>query len=202
MLVKTATLGWNVSVPSSWKLEASRTKTVSPVEPSTRPETAWPMFPPTLTSRPASRSMAPRAAVVVDFPLVPVTATTSPARCRNPSSSSAITGTPARRAAWISGRSKGTPGDTTTSEAPVNVASRWPPSSSRTPLDSILRTSASSSIAGFRSVATTGRPRPARSVAAAIPDRASPTTTTGFPSTSMAIAFNGRPRPDPSLRSG
>ena len=74
------------------------------------------MLPPTRTSRPASRSMAPSAAVVVDLPLVPVTAATGPRMWRKPSSSSAITAHPRARARPpSSGRSQGTPGDTTTS---------------------------------------------------------------------------------------
>ncbi len=40
------------------------------------------MFPPTRTSVPAEPSMAPSAAVVVDFPFVPVTAATIPTRFR------------------------------------------------------------------------------------------------------------------------
>src|SRR5258706_239250 len=55
---------------------------------------ASPMLPPTRTSPPRSRSMAPRAAVVVDLPLVPVTAATVPRRWRKASSISATTGPP------------------------------------------------------------------------------------------------------------
>ena len=43
---------------------------------------ASPMFPPDADVGPASMSIAPRAAVVVDFPLVPVTAATVPTRFR------------------------------------------------------------------------------------------------------------------------
>ena len=68
-------------MPSSWKLETSTAKTVFSVEPGTSEVRASPMLPPTRASRPASFSMAPRAAVVVDLPLVPVTATTVPWRC-------------------------------------------------------------------------------------------------------------------------
>ena len=45
-----------------------------------------------------------------------------------------------------------------------------------------MLTSVWSSFADFRSVATTGVPRRARNAAAPVPDRARPTTTTGFPS--------------------
>src|SRR4051812_26297086 len=51
----------------------------------------------------------------------------------------------------------------------------------RTPMSPSFTASSGSSAAVFRSVATTVRPSPARKRAAAIPDRASPTTTTGFP---------------------
>ena len=85
------------------------------------------MLPPTRASKPASRSIAPRAAVVVDLPFVPVTAATRPSRWRKASSISAITGTPAARAAASSGSSHGTPGETTTIEAPVNVSRRCGP---------------------------------------------------------------------------
>ena len=175
-----------MSVPSSWKLETSSTNVVASVEPSTIPVTAWPMFPPTRTSPPASRNIAPRAAVVVDLPLVPVIAATVPFSIRKPSSSSATTGTPAARAACSSGIVEGTPGDTTIIEALVNVSMRWPPSSSRTPCFSRFITSGGSSRGPFRSVATTRDPRRAQSVAAAIPDRAIPTTTTCLPSSSKA----------------
>ena len=88
------------------------------------PVTACPMLPPTRTSPPASLSIAPAAAVVVDLPFVPVIAATVPFNSRKPSSSSATTGTPAARAACSSGIVEGTPGDTTIMEAPVKVARR------------------------------------------------------------------------------
>ena len=137
------------------------------------------MFPPTRASFPLSLSIAPRAAVVVDLPLVPVTAATVPARWRKPSSISAITGTPAPRAASSSGSSHGTPGETTTIDAPVKVAARCGPVSRRTPRAASARASAGSSASALRSTATTAAPRRARKSAAATPDRARPTTTTG-----------------------
>jgi hypothetical protein len=175
-------------VPSSWKLDTSTTNVVACVEPSTRETRGAPMLPPTRASKPASRSIAPRAAVVVDLPFVPVIAATRPSRWRKASSSSAITGTPAWRAASSSGRSQGTPGDTTTIEAPVKVPTRCPPSSSRTPRSRSWRTSSLSSPSVFVSVATTCAPRRARNSAAAIPERASPITTTAFPSTPLTAA--------------
>ena len=56
------------------------------------------MFPPTSTRWPAASSMRPVSVVVVDFPFVPVIATILPRSHRDASSSSPMTGTPARRA--------------------------------------------------------------------------------------------------------
>ncbi len=100
------------------------------------------MLPPTRTSPPPSLSIAPRAAVVVDLPLVPVTAATRPFRCRKASSISARTGTPTARAASSSGSSQGTPGETTIRDAETKVSRRWPPSSNLTPICVSLMASA------------------------------------------------------------
>ena len=135
---------------------------------------------------PAASRTAPRPAVVVDLPLVPVMAARRPRRWRKASSISAITSTPASRAACSSGRSHGTPGDTTTIEAPAKVSGRCPPSSRRIPFSRSLRTSSGSWSSVLRSVATTEAPRRARNSAAATPDRASPTTTTETPSSSTS----------------
>ena len=123
--------------------------------------------------------------MVVDFPLVPVIAATGPAMYRAPSSSSPITGTPAARAATSSGACQDTPGETHHQPGAGEGLRRLSPSSSRTPISASFNASSGSSACGFRSVATTVLPRPARNRAAAIPDRARPTTTTGFPSRSM-----------------
>ena len=55
-----------------------------------------PMLPPTSTRLPDASSMRPTSVVVVDLPLVPVIATIGPRSQRDASSSSPITGTPAR----------------------------------------------------------------------------------------------------------
>ncbi len=177
-LSQTATSGRKLTVPSSWKLETSTANAVASVAPSTSPISGAPMLPPTRASMPASRSIAPSAAVVVDLPLVPVIAATRPLRWRKASSISAITGTPAWRAASSSVSSQGTPGDTTTSDAPSKVDARCGPSSRRTPASRSASASFGSSLSRFWSTATTALPRLARKRAAAIPDRASPTTTT------------------------
>src|SRR5262249_11285909 len=106
------------------------------------------------------------------------------ARHRKPSSSSAMTSTPAARAACSSGSAHGTPGDTTTRSAAVKVPLSCAPSSSLAPLSPSPLTSASRSAAGLRSVATTCAPRRRRSSAAATPERAIPTTTALLPSSS------------------
>src|SRR5262249_36901054 len=73
-----------------------------------------PMFPPTVTLKPAVSRIRPVSAVVVDLPFVPVMAITRPCSQRDASSISAITGMPLARAASITGCSVGTPGLTTT----------------------------------------------------------------------------------------
>ena len=83
--------------------------------------------------KPPASSIRPVSVVVVDFPFVPVMATMRPRSQRDASSSSPMTGTPARRAASTAGRSDGTPGLSTTRSAPVNVDAWCPPSSSATP---------------------------------------------------------------------
>ena len=91
------------------------------------------MLPPTSASRPACWHIRPMSVVVVDFPLVPVTAITRPRSQREASSSSPITGTPAERAARTSGCSRETPGLTTIRSAPSSVSTRCFPSSTPMP---------------------------------------------------------------------
>ena len=81
---------------SSWKLLASTTWIVSAVESSTCALSAWPMLPPTSTRWPPASSIRPVSVVVVDLPFVPVIATIRPRSQRDASSSSPMTGTPAR----------------------------------------------------------------------------------------------------------
>ncbi len=76
------------------------------------------MLPQTSAVRPPAFTISPVIAVVVLLPLLPVMATTGPSRNGKASSTSAITGTPHRRASSSSGRSSGTPGETTTRSTP------------------------------------------------------------------------------------
>ena len=99
----TAIHGWNVSVSSSWKLLTSTTWITSGAERSTWALKAGPMFPPTIAGTPAASSMRPVNVVVVDLPFVPVTATSRPRSHRDASSTSPMMGTPAARAASITG---------------------------------------------------------------------------------------------------
>src|SRR4051812_37969749 len=143
------------------------------------------MFPPTSTSRPAADSIRPIRVVVVDFPFVPVTAMTGPRSQRNASSSSPMISTPSRRAASNTGCSSATPGLVTIRSATASVSLRCPPSSSSTPA---ARSSGAASNDGRDSVSVTWAPRRTRSVAAAIPLRAAPTTTTRRPATEKSPA--------------
>ena len=69
------------------------------------------MFPASLTSRPARRSMSATSVEVVDFPLVPVTATTVPRDLPKPELELAPNRNPAlSRASTSKGRRGGTPG--------------------------------------------------------------------------------------------
>ncbi len=61
------------------------------------------MLPPVTARMPEASSMRPVSVVVVDFPFVPVIATTRPFSHRDASSTSPMTGTPARRAAATNG---------------------------------------------------------------------------------------------------
>ena len=167
--------GWNVSVVSSWKLLTSTTCTVSAVDAATWLASGVPMLPPTSTRMPAASSIRPVSAVVVDFPFVPVMATTRPRSHRDASSTSPMTGTPAARAAATEGWSTGTPGLTTTRSEPVNRRSGCEPSASETP--SAARSAAASS-AGRKSVSVTAAPRSTSRRAAATPLAAPPTTAT------------------------
>ena len=125
------------------------------------------------------------SAVVVDLPFVPVIAISVArgSRKRYASSISAITSTPAWRAATISG-SVGTPGDITTRSADVKLASTWPPSCSSTATPFSWSTGSFS--AGLPSVTITRAPRRAQNLATATPVCASPTTTTFLPASFIA----------------
>src|SRR5215467_6120842 len=139
------------------------------------------MLPPTVTLNPAASRIRPVSAVVVDFPFVPVMATTRPRSQREANSSSPMTGTPRRRAAAIAGCSGGTPGLVTTRSASTNVSVRWPPSSSSTPNGASASTPAT---CGCTSDNVTRAPRRASSSDAATPLRAAPATVTRLPRTS------------------
>src|SRR4051812_42078628 len=138
------------------------------------------MFPPTITLNPACSSIRPVSVVVVDLPLVPVIAMIRPASHRDASSTSPITGTPAARAAAITGCSGGTPGLNTMRSASANVAGWCPPSSTTTPSG---RSASASGTSTRTSVNVTRPPRAVSNCAAAMPLLAPPTTVTCIPAT-------------------
>ena len=119
----TATFGWKVSVPSSWKLDTSSTKVVSSVAPSTRPVTASPDV---AAHAHVAAGLAQHRAQRGGGGGLALGARHRRHRARDvsgrPAPARPCTGTPAARAAASSGRSRGTPGDTTTSAAPVKVS--------------------------------------------------------------------------------
>jgi hypothetical protein len=119
-----------------------------------------PRLPPQKLGRPDAAHSAPVSAVVVDLPLVPVIASTCASGCksRHASSISAITSTPAARAATISGK-VGTPGDITTRSAEVNDARSWPPSCQVTGTSASCAIWLASLSAGLASVTITRAPR-------------------------------------------
>src|SRR5688500_3643138 len=176
MVSSAAARGRKVSVVSSWKLDSSTTKTRS-IGPSTQAVSGRPMLPQTSTRRPAAASRAPVSAVVVLLPFEPVMPTTGPFRNGKASSTSAIPGSPRRRAAASSGRSSGTPGESTTPSRPSGRDSGSRPSASSTP-GSRSRSGAPISAAPRRSTPTTSTPRARRKRAAAGPDRPRPYTST------------------------
>src|SRR5688500_1265343 len=117
-------------------------------------------------------------AVVVDFPLVPVTPTTrcggSEARAKANNSMSPMTGTPARRAySAIGWRLSGTPGDTTTPSKPRST--EW----SRSPTSALPATAARAS--SRLSQAITSAPLATSASTLARPERARPRTAYRFP---------------------
>ncbi len=87
-----------------------------------------PMLPATSTFQPAVASIAPRSAVVVVLPFVPVTPTRGFDRSRAPSSISETVGMPRARAAATGGASEGTPGLLTTIPTPSRKTSSQSPS--------------------------------------------------------------------------
>ena len=82
---------------------------------------------------PGPRKSSPVSAVVVVLPFVPVIAMTSASIARQASSSSPTMGTPRARTRTRAGSVSGTPGLTTTSSAPANASSGWPPVQSAQP---------------------------------------------------------------------
>src|SRR5436309_3541474 len=158
---------------------------MSGVEPATCALRGDPMLPPTATLWPAASSIFPVNAVVVDFPLVPVIAITRPRSHHDASSSSPTIGTPRSRAALTAVCSGGTPGLSTIRSADVNVSVRCPPISRPIPS---CRSGSASGIPLRVSDKVTIAPRSARSLAAAIPLRAAPTTVTRLPVTSNCLA--------------
>src|SRR4051794_13431369 len=128
--------------------------------------------------------MWPSSSTVVVLPFVPVTATNSLGSSRQPSSTSPSTGTPRARAAATTAASRGTPGDFTTARACGRYASPSVPRWASMP----------SGTSGLPpSTPTTRSPRASSARAAAIPDRASPTTSQG------PAGSGGRKRSDNGL---
>ncbi len=139
---------------SSWKLLTSTTWIVSGVDAATWPDSGVPRLPPTGAGTPAASRMRPVSAVVVDFPFVPVMATTRPRSQRDASSTSPMTGTPAARAADTEGWLAGTPGLSTTRSDPVSRPAGCDAERERHPERA---RSAAASSAGRRSVSVTSR---------------------------------------------
>ena len=123
---------------------------------------------------PAARWIAPISSTVVVLPLVPVTAISSLGSRRQASSSSPITVIPRARAAAISGPRRGTPGLLTTQRPVERGIAR------RDQLDPGGRQLAPRA-GRRRSTPITRSPRAASASAAAVPERASPTTRYGPP---------------------
>src|SRR5579859_4060692 len=153
---------------------------------SSRSRTPTPMLPPMRTSRPAWAQTWPISAVVVDLPLVPVTATIFGRLCsgaaftvRAKSSMSPTISTPAALAfstvqcgaGWVSG----TPGDSMRAancdQSAVARSTSGRPSAC-----------AAARLSGFSSHSATCAPPATSARAAARPVRASPNTATVFPS--------------------
>src|SRR5437763_4098759 len=147
-----------------------------------------PRLPPTCVSRPAQRRRWAVSAVVVDFPLVPVTAIKGAfaamrRRSQQNNSTSPITSTAAARASstdqcgagWVSG----TPGASTSAEIVDQSICR------KSAVGMPARTAAAT-LSAPSSKPTTSAP-PARSaVALASPERASPKTATFFPTNAVS----------------
>ena len=163
------TSGAKASLSSAWKLETSQTTVVSGSTSPTSADSGVPTLPATATGSRAARQIAPSSSTVVVLPFVPVTATKRFGSSRQASSSSPSTGTPRARAAWISGASWGTPGLFTTS-----------PARSSKPTPSLSSSASRSSGSSGRPESQASTSPCARSIrAAAIPERASPTTRYG-----------------------
>ncbi len=159
------------------------------------------MFPPTRTFLPQASRIEPSNAVVVVFPLVPVTATTGVSKNLKASSTSPMILTPFFRASASGSMKSGTPGLRTIRSADRKAAVSCLPRSVTTPR---ARSSPSSVILPARSdisVSVTREPRPARNRAALIPVLAPPTTTTFAPESPMPTLSPVRIIPATSPRS-
>src|SRR6185369_5962218 len=173
---------------------------------SSRPRTPRPMLPPMRTSRPAMAQMWPTSAVVVDLPLVPVTATLFGRLCsgaaftvRAKSSMSPRISTPASLArstvqcgaGWVSG----TPGDSIR-------AAKCDQSALERSVSAKPSASAASRAAGRSSQSATWAP-PATSARAAVsPVRARPNTATVLPSKPRTGIMACAQPPLPQLQGG
>jgi len=190
MLVRTATSGRKRSSVSAWNEETSQTKSRAAFS-ERNPDSGEPMFPASATGRPARRRTSAIQLVVVDLPLVPVTATqrllpggsTSASAIRHATSSSARTGIPAARAAWTGGAVSGTPGEIASHSALSRnpTIGTGPPKKSRAPRSRKDSTEASApaNAASVRlSPIATETPRASSASASARPLRANPSTAT------------------------
>ena len=110
------------------------------------------MLPPTRTLRPLERSRCPIKAVVVDLPLVPVTAMTGALHNRNATSISPSTGTTVFCTAITTAELSGTPGETPPRE-PAGDRFELIGVIKRAPVASTISIASCSSLTGFSSVA-------------------------------------------------
>ena len=145
------------------------------------------MFPPSNVRIPALAQSCASKWVVVDLPLVPVTARMGHDSCSAANANSPTTSTPAATAATTSGIAAGTPGETITLSAPVKSSIRCVPYTASVP--------GTTEASGRRSVHTTRCPCETASFAAATPLRAMPTTSTrcGAPDSSERDAIGDTP---------
>ena len=173
MFNSTAASGAKSSVSSSWNEDASHTIVTSCSTEPTSELAAVPTLPATATGKPASRWMCPISSTVVVLPFVPVTATNSFGSIRHASSSSPSTGRPRSRAAAITGACAGTPGLLTTARTRSEQRHALLAHMHAPPRH---RSSTSAPAGEPASTPITSSPAARSASAAAMPERARPTT--------------------------